>query len=245
MCAPFSPSVPALHRIRAITLDLDDTLWEIGPVIRRAEAELWDWLGEHYPAIPERFSTAAVEELRDEVIREYWAKTHDFRFLRKTVLARMATASGYTTDLVDDAFAVFDAARNRVELYPDVEPALARLADGYVVIAVTNGNASLERIGIRHLFDDVVTAAETGVAKPAAPIFHAAVARAGVAPDETLHVGDHPELDVAGASDAGLKTAWMNRVAATWPGHLAPPDATITTVTELADLLADALRRAD
>ena len=245
MCALIQLSVPALHRIRAITLDLDDTLWEIGPVIRRAEAELWEWLGEHYPAIGERFSTDAVLELRDEVIREHWDKTHDFRYLRKTVLARLATASGYTTELVEDAFAVFDAARNRVELYPDVEPALSRLAEDYVVVAVTNGNASLERIGIRHLFDDVVTAAETGVAKPAPPIFHAAVERAGVAPDETLHVGDHPELDVAGASDAGLRTAWMNRAAAVWPDHLAPPDATITTVTELADLLADAVRRAD
>lgn len=226
-----------MHRIRAITLDLDDTLWAIEPVIRRAEADLWDWLGDHYPAIGERFSREASLELRNQVMKDYWHKSHDFRFLRKTVLARMAEASGYTDALVEDAFAVFDAARNRVDLFPDVEPALSALADRFTLVAVTNGNANLEVIGIRHLFHDVVTAVDAGAAKPARPIFAEAVRRAGVEFHETLHVGDHPELDVAGAANAGLKTAWMNRVEADWPDHLAPPDATVSTVRELHDLL--------
>ena len=207
---------------------------------RRAEAELWAWLGEHYPAIGERFSVEAVAQLRTTVIKEHWHKSHDFRYLRKKVLATLALGAGYTTDLVDDAFAVFDAARNRVELFPDVEPALARIKARFRVIAVTNGNANLETIGIRHLFDDVVTAAETGVAKPALPIFTKAVDRAGVSAAETLHVGDHPEIDIVGAAKAGLKTAWVNRVAAEWPEELAPPDATVSTIDELDALLAAA-----
>ncbi len=232
-----------MHRIRAITLDLDDTLWEIGPVIRRAEAELWAWLSEHYPAIPARFTPEAVAALRREVVEEFWQQNHDLRLLRKMVLRRMALEAGYADDFVDDAFAVFDAARNRVELFPDVRPALAELSERFTVIAVTNGNADLERIGIRHLFHGVVTAVDAGAPKPARPIFEEAVSRAGVAADETLHVGDHPEIDIAGASDAGLKTAWMNRVAAEWPEHLTPPDATVTTISEVRELLAAAMRR--
>ena len=232
-----------MHQIRAITIDLDDTLWEVGPVIRKAESELWDWLGEHYPAIGERYSPADVVDLRNEVVEEYRHRNHDLRFLRKKVLARLAAGSGYGDDLVEDAFAVFDAARNRVQLFPDVEPALSLLAERYTVIALTNGNANLEVIGIRHLFDDVVTAADTGVAKPARAIFAEAVKRAGVASEEALHVGDHPEIDVVGASAAGLKTAWMNRIAAEWPAHLSPPNATVSTVTEIHDLLSDATGR--
>lgn len=234
---------PVLHRIRAITLDLDDTLWEVGPVIRRAESELWDWLGEHYPAIGERYSLEAATELRNRIVKDHWHQSHDFRFLRKKTLACMAVESGYRDDLVEDAFAVFDAARNRVELFPDVEPALSALSARYTVIAVTNGNANLETIGIRHWFDDVVTAADAGVAKPDRAIFAEAVKRAGVDFAETLHVGDHPEIDVAGASAAGLKTAWMNRTDAAWPEHLPPPTATVTTVTEIHELLADELQR--
>ena len=60
-------------------------------------------------------------------------------------------------------------------------------------------------------------------------------------PNEVVHVGDHPELDIVGAIDAGLRTAWMNRTDAIWPEHLPAPDATITTITELRELLGDAL----
>lgn len=232
-----------VHRIRAITIDLDDTLWEIGPVIRRAEAELWAWLARHYPKITERFTPDAALALRTEVVAEYPGSSHDFRFLRKAVLGRMATLAGYTTDLVEEAFAVFDVARNQVELYPDVLPTLRTLSERFSVIAVTNGNADLEKIGIRELFDGVVTAVEAGAAKPARPIFDIAVGRAGVAPDETLHVGDHPEFDVAGAAAAGLRTAWMNRIDAPWPAHLRAPDATVRSVTELHELLGPAIGR--
>ena len=37
-------------RIRAITLDLDDTLWPIWPTIARADQAMRDWLAERAPA---------------------------------------------------------------------------------------------------------------------------------------------------------------------------------------------------
>lgn len=232
-----------MHRIRAITFDLDDTLWAIEPVIRQAEARLWDWLGEHFPAIPEAFSPEQAYALREEVVQQYWNQSHDFRFLRKKVLERMAESAGYSNDLVNDAFGVFDIARNDVELFPDVMPTLETLGQHFTLLAVTNGNADLQRIGIRHLFHDVVTAVDVGAAKPARPIFEEAVNRAGVGADETLHVGDHPQIDIAGAQAAGLRTVWINRNGAGWPAQLAPPDSVVATVGELLAILAPAMAR--
>ena len=233
-----------MQQIRAISLDLDDTLWAVAPVIRQAEVELWSWLGEHYPRVTARFSPEVAFELRKRVAVEHADMAHDFRFLRKRVLAHMAAEAQYEADMVDAAYDVFDAARNRVELFPDVEPALESLAKRFTVIAVTNGNASLARIGIDHYFHGAVSAAETGVAKPHARIFAAAVDRAGVLPEEVLHVGDHPELDVVGAAEAGLRTAWINRTSADWPEHLPIPDATVTSMSELHTLLDGATERA-
>lgn len=234
-----------MHRIRAITLDLDDTLWEIGPVIRRAEAELWAWLEDNYPKIPAAFTPEVSFALRQQAIDDHPDMAHDFRFLRKTVLTEMAATVGYSAEFVDDAFAVFDAARNRVELFPDVIPVLQELSVRFRVIAVTNGNANLETIGIRKFFHGVVTAVNAGVAKPEPKIFRIAIREAGVRPEEILHVGDHPETDVVGAINAGLRTAWMNRDNSEWPEHLPTPDATVTSVTELRELLTAAIDRID
>ncbi|MEX2495525.1 MAG: hypothetical protein WD448_05510, partial [Woeseia sp.] len=114
-----------MQHIRAITLDLDDTLWEIGPVITRAESALWYWLSENCPQIPQMFSQRSALEMRQKIIDEFRHKSHDLRFLRKTVLGRMASEAGYASALADEAFEIFDSARNRVELYPDVLPGLA------------------------------------------------------------------------------------------------------------------------
>jgi putative hydrolase of the HAD superfamily len=231
-----------LHRIRAITLDLDNTLWPIDPVIRRAEAALWEWLTDNYPRIPATVSPEALIEMREAVIEEHWEKSHDFRFLRKKVLEQVADISGYTAELVDPAFEVFDRARNEVDLYPDVMPGLENLASDFTLIAVTNGNANLEAIGLRHLFDDVVAAAEAGFAKPARQIFDQAIMRSGYSHAEILHVGDHPETDVNGAREAGLRTAWINRNGDDWPDDLPEPDAVVTTIPELHDVLQPALK---
>lgn len=233
----------ALHRIRAITLDLDNTLWEIDSVIRRAESQLWTWLGENYPRILEVFSPEDVVVLREVVIEKYWKdKSHDLTFLRKKALEMLATEADYDNSLVEPAFAIFDTARNEVELYPDVLPALEELYEKYTLVAVTNGNANLERIGIRHLFHDVVAASAVGVAKPAKKIFDVAVRKCGVPAHEILHVGDHPVADVDGGRRAGLRTAWLNRTDAEWSEDLPEPDVVVTTIPEIRDLLANAVR---
>lgn len=227
-----------MSQIRAITLDLDDTLWEIGPVILRAESELWKWLCDSYPEIPKQVTPQGMLELRAKIAAEFPDRCHDFRFLRRQTLARVAVNAGYSDDLVDAAFEIFDVARNRIDFYPDVLPALESLAGRYRLVAVTNGNADLQKIGVRHLFHDVVTAVDAGAAKPAEPIFAEAVRRAGVRREAILHVGDHPENDVEGARAAGLRSAWMNRNNAEWPAHLAHPETVLNSMSDLQSLLS-------
>jgi putative hydrolase of the HAD superfamily len=220
--------------IRAITIDLDDTLWEIHPVIHRAERALKDWLGEHYPRTTELFSPEQALELRRQVREEHADRAHDLTFLRRTVLARMGASAGYGDGLVEAAMEVFNEARNRVEIFPEVRPALTALREKYRLVAVTNGNACLRRIGIEDLFHDFVSASLAGAAKPARRIFEVAVRSGGAPAHQTLHVGDHPEYDVAGARDAGLRTAWVNRKGSAWPDALPQPDTVVAHVGELS-----------
>lgn len=221
----------------AITLDLDDTLWPIAPVIARAEEALDAWLRAHAPATAARWGLAAMRELRDRVARERTDLAHDFTQQRRLVLAHALADSGDDPTLADDAFDVFFAARNVVECYPDTHEALARLAARVPVAALTNGNADLATIGLDPHFRFTLGARAHGKPKPSACIFHAACERLGVAPADVLHVGDDAEHDVAGAARAGLASCWINRGGRAWPLDDVRPDLEVPTLSALADWL--------
>ncbi len=227
-----------MHDIRTITLDLDDTLWAISPIIARAEQHLYEWFGERFPRIVEQFSMPDIREMRNQVIKENQTRAYDLTFLRRVVIERLGQESGYDKLPVDEAFAIFDEVRNDPEIFPDVRPALASLKQRFTLIAVTNGNADLEKIGISDLFDDFVSARMAGAAKPDRRIFDMAVRAGGAPGSKTLHVGDHPEFDVQGARDAGLRTVWINRDSVDWPDELDAPDRVVNDLRELDRILA-------
>ncbi len=222
---------------RAITLDLDDTLWPIAPVIERAEIALHDWMLAHAPNAAARYPVAAMRALRDAIALANPQLAHDFTAQRKLSLAHVLSESGHDPELADAAFAAFHSVRNRVDLYPDVDGALERLAARAPLAALTNGNADLALIGLQHRFVFALGAREHGSAKPGAGIFHAACARLAAAPHEVLHVGDDPEMDVVGAARAGLRTCWINRRNEAWTHAEVRPDLIFDHLDALADWL--------
>ncbi len=223
-------------RVRALTLDLDDTLWPIEPVMLRAEERLDAWLRTHCPRAAEKYPIAAMRELRDRIASENPHISHDFTEQRKLSLQAALLPHGYEDSHVHDAFTEFYAARNEIECYPDSLVALERLAAIYPLVSITNGNADLERIGIAHFFKFAITARGCGVAKPDKRIFDLACEKLKLSPHEILHVGDDPQLDVVGARDAGLRTAWINRTGATW-SHGEAPDLVVHDLAELVERL--------
>jgi putative hydrolase of the HAD superfamily len=226
-----------LQNIEAITIDLDDTLWDIDPVIERAERILWRWLASNYPRISSIYDQNKILNLRLEIVKDHPDKEFDYRFMRKLILRKIFRDADYEEDLAEGAFAIFDSERNNVTLYEGALYTLQSLSKKYTLIAVTNGNANLEKIGLRHLFDDVVTAVDVGYAKPDARIFNEAIRKAGTQADKIIHVGDNPEADIIGAANVGLKTVWMNSKSVSWPNDDIQPDLTINRITELCDLL--------
>ena len=226
-----------MQNIEAITIDLDDTLWDIDPVIERAERILWRWLASNYPRISSIYDQNKILNLRLEIVKDHPDKEFDYRFMRKLILRKIFRDADYEEDLAEGAFAIFDSERNNVTLYDGALYTLQSLSKKYTLIAVTNGNANLEKIGLRHLFDDVVTAVDVGYAKPDARIFNEAIKKAGTQADKIIHVGDNPEADIIGAANVGLKTVWMNSKSVSWPNDDIQPDLTINRITELCDLL--------
>jgi len=223
--------------IRAITFDLDDTLWPVDPVIRRAELAMHEWLAANCPEVAARYDVEAMRGLRRRIGAEHPQLAHDFSALRRRSLTCALHEHGYDGKHVEGAFGAFFAARQEVSVFEDAVPVLERLGGDYRLGSISNGNADLEIIGLAHLFPVRVHARQLGHAKPSPEIFRAACAQLDCEPGEVLHVGDDPQLDVAGARAAGLRAIWINRSGAAWPGdEEAPPTA--ESLSALPGLLA-------
>jgi FMN hydrolase / 5-amino-6-(5-phospho-D-ribitylamino)uracil phosphatase len=226
-----------LSDVRAIAFDLDNTLWDVEPVLARAEALLGAWLQRHCPRITERLSSEDMHRAREQLAHAEPHNAHDVTYLRMTALARHAREHGYDESIAHDAFEVFLAARNEVELFPDVAPGLARLRRRYALASLSNGNADLGRIGLQRMFAVSLNARQIGAAKPERRCFERLAQELALGAGEIAYVGDDPQLDVAAARDAGLVAVWMNRRSRAWPAVLATADLVVTDCAELAAAL--------
>ena len=236
MSSATSPGI-RLRAVRAICFDLDNTLWEIEPVLARAERILTDWLRTWYPRIPQRFSPADMLEVRAELLREQPGQAHDLTFLRRETLARLATAVGYERAVAHEAFELWHAARNACVPYQEVIPALERLKTRFRLATLSNGNADLATIGLAHHFEISLHAGALGCAKPDARCYDLLAQALTLEPAEILFVGDDPHADVAGPRSVGMQTVWVNRGANAWPDGLPPADHVIAGLDGLVALV--------
>jgi len=106
---------------------------------------------------------------------------------------------------------------------------------------VSNWDTRLRKIsdalGLTALVDFLVISAEAGVRKPDARIFQQALERAGVRPEEAIHVGDHPEEDGEGARRAGLRPVMIDRAKRVTAKEFPAGMPVVTSLTDLYRLL--------
>jgi 2-haloalkanoic acid dehalogenase type II len=226
--------------IRLITFDLDDTLWDVAPVMHSAEATLRAWLGEH----AKELGAVSVEHLwaiRERLLSAEPALKHRLSELRRRILRLALQEAGYidkhAEELAEAGFEVFLAARHQVTLFPDVHATLEQLANHYQLAVITNGNADVRRLGLAEYFKFALCAEELGIGKPDPLPFQRALTQAGVNADQALHIGDHPVDDIAGAQAAGLRCIWFNPLAKDWSGG-ARANGEVRRLSELPALLA-------
>lgn len=227
-----------MRDVQAVIFDLDNTLWDVGPVILRAEHAMLACLAERYPRILELHTVESMRDVRARMALEHPAMRHDFTWLRKQALRSHAREAGYPEGLAEEVFEVFHRARNEVSLYDDVLPSLAALRQRFRLFAISNGNADLGVIGLAGYFEGSLAAREAGMLKPDPRIFRLLLGRAGLEPGQAVHVGDDPEADVEGARRAGVVPVWLNRPGGFWPRDTEPPLA-VRSLAEVEPLLGD------
>lgn len=223
-----------------LTFDLDNTLWETESVVAAAEQTLLEWLDRHAPLFTQRLDRAARRAVRNEVLAGEPALRHRVTALRIAILEQGLRKAGYTPEQAAElslaGFEVFLEARHALTFFPHCEPLLEELARHYQLATISNGNADVRRLGLEKYFKVIVSADEIGLSKPDPAPFLAALERAGVEPDQALHIGDHPIDDIQGAREAGLHTLWFNRLGLEW-ADAERPHGEVRCLSEIPDWL--------
>lgn len=232
-----------LNSIKALSFDLDDTLYDNHPVIRRVESEMAIWLHQHHP-ISGQLSLQQWKELKFQLAETHPELKHDVTIWRKTQIEQGLKQLGYDNlkakKASEDGIKHALWLRNQVDVPLESHQTLQALKEKFPLIAITNGNVDVHEIGLSQYFNLVLKAGPDGRSKPYPDMFLTASNHLGLPQEQILHVGDHLISDVSGAKKCGFSTCWINTSMNPITEHhqvSVLPDIEIENVSELLYLV--------
>ena len=225
--------------IKVLSFDLDDTLWPCSPTILRAEDLLYQWLSDHVPAITESYDIYQLRDKRRSLFKRFPELGYDLTQLRLKSFELLAEEFELSDDWIKPAFDIFYEARQQVTLFDDVKPVLDELTKQFQLVSLTNGNADTVKTGVNHWFDFALNSASVGKLKSEPDIYRQVQKMTNISAQQMVHIGDDPLNDVFGAKLAGISAIWLNRDQKPWALDSCEPDAVITSLHELPELLRD------
>lgn len=248
-----------LTEIKAISFDLDDTLYNNRPVMQAIEKKMVLYFTEKFATLlPEyvfepksvfnrRFwapyrqqAMKATPELAHDVVRIRY-ETYRLGFLAHRLSAEEAAKEAqagldYFIHLRSD----FSVPKVSHEL-------LAKLAQKFPLVSISNGNVDTKALGIAHYFEHIYHAGfqssdDNNVdeyllrQKPAADMFTLVCQQLALRPEQILHVGDCGFADIYGALSAGCQTAWLPQYGV-GKSLRQIPHIQLTKINDLSELL--------
>lgn len=224
--------------IKALTFDLDDTLWHNQHAIPEAERRTYEYLATHCPNISNHHTIESIRLVITQVLAEQPELINRISRLRIIALTRVLMESGYSGEIAQRhaqaAFDIFLDARHQVTFFAHALEILEQLHKRFQLGVLTNGNADINRLPVKPFFDFSFCAEEFGSSKPDPTLFRAALEHTGLKPEQCIHVGDSYNHDVQGALSAGFHAIWVNLEGNPLPEGERPVDE-IRCLSELPD----------
>ena len=191
-----------LAQVKVIGFDLDDTLWDNSQVIEAAIAEQFHCILSYLP-------DANLVELKQQyqqnvslLLSDDSTRYEDVALLRSSALKLLCQHYGLKQEVAEQAFRIFVKKRQEVQLFEGCIDLLERLKSHYTLVAISNGNANLTTIGIRHYFQYHWCAGIDGRAKPHPDMLIKMCQKLAVSPMQMLYIGDKVSMDYAAAKAA-------------------------------------------
>ncbi len=225
------------REIKVLTFDLYGTIVDMQAGLREAVTPLLESKG--WDGDPNRFVT-------------WWRRTHFENSMIDALCDRGHTpyreighrAVSYTFERAGIPHSSEEVERlvseiERLKPFPEVVPALERLAAHYRLAILSNGDRDMLAAAEPHIgfeFDHTISVQEAGYFKPHHKTYENAARTLGVDRREIMHVASHA-FDCIGAKASGMRAAFINRRDRPFGRTRHEPDVVVSDMAELADLL--------
>ena len=229
-----------LRPFKAISFDLDDTLYDNNPVIEKAEVDFLTYLTTSYSQL-EQLDERKWHLYKSIIVKEKPELKHDVTLWRKEILKRIMVVYGMpvVNAIKYSEIALKEFIRLRSNLTVPVKSIklLNTLAAHYPVVGITNGNVDTQQIGLDDKFSFILSAGNGLKSKPHVDLFQQAALQLDIKIEEILHVGDHLITDVYGAQNNNAQAVWFNPYQAHLNNAKLLPCLEITDLNSLLNLI--------
>jgi len=219
-----------LTKIKAISFDLDDTLYSNRPLMLAINKKMIVYFAQ-LPVLQNKLSHQQLAhheqglgarfwfQFRKQAIRKQPNLVHDVVQVRLVSYRLGLLSLGLDVDTAEQAAQAalnyFIKLRSDFTIPKISHDLLTALSNKYPLVAISNGNVDTNIIGIDHYFQHIYHAGYQADGsllkqKPERNMFDKACAQLAIKPAELLHVGDCGRADIQGALIAGCQAAWLN-----------------------------------
>lgn len=235
-----------LSKIKVLSFDLDNTIYDCQTVLTRAENWFTTFLCERYGLGGKYQSYDYWANVKSKVLHEDMSLEDDVTLLRaqslvvafKEIGIPLKGGLGEAIDLVK----LFVKKRSDGVVSDDVRSLMSDLKAKYPLISVSNGNLDAKQLEVSSYFEtDLRPVRFKFHRKPHQDLFLECAKFKQVQPCEILHIGDDPYTDVLGAVSSGCKCVWLRKgyTGISPDEHFLSvlPDIEIENILELRQLL--------
>lgn len=197
---------------KAISFDLDDTLYHNAPVMIATDEKMQQYFAKLLP--DGQYGYQYWFRFRQQALLENSELIHDVGELRQVSYRLGLMALGFTKEqaevMAQQALNYFVEQRSNFSVPGVVHDLLSKLASKWPLIAISNGNVDTKAINLAQYFSHIHHAGQGNKQKPAADMFAKTCQQLSIMPIELLHVGDCGVNDIIGAAQFGCQTAWVS-----------------------------------
>lgn len=229
-----------LRPYKAISFDLDDTLYDNHSVIKKAEVDFLAYLTLTYKELAQ-LDARKWNLYKSILLKENPELKHDVSLCRKEIIKRVMVVYGIpmvnAIKYTEVAFQKFLLLRSDFTVPKQNIELLKQLAKHYPIVAITNGNVDIKKIGLHNQFQFLLKAGGSLKSKPHADLFQQAALQLNINVKDILHVGDHLITDVYGAQNNNAQAIWFNPEDARLHNAKLLPNVELSTLQDLLKLL--------